>query len=179
MASGGPDSILNGGDGNDSLDSGSYIVASTGALYSRVATLNGDDGYDTLRGRGTLDGGEGNDTLTASASTDGLITTLTGGAGTDAFHVGQGFTSLSSSEIASGQYDAAVITDFDPATETLQLTVTTDTVDQTLLSTQTAPNGTDLQVILTDAAGHDFVAAVLQGVAGDQIIDGSITLVVT
>ncbi|MCF6315225.1 MAG: hypothetical protein L3J30_02830 [Marinosulfonomonas sp.] len=72
------------------------------------------------------------------------------------------------------KYDTVTITDFDPATETLQVDVMGGTIDQTLLSTES--HGDDLWVVLSAPYGQDFVVAILEGVSGDSILDGSLTL---
>jgi Ca2+-binding RTX toxin-like protein len=101
--------IVTGGTGNDTFDASAYTIAST---------LSGDAGNDSLlsgTGNDSLTGGNGTDWLQAtSASSKGVgqIDTLTGGAGSDTFILGDsGFAYYNSTETDT-PVDYAVITDF-------------------------------------------------------------------
>ncbi len=106
---------LDGGDGNDTLYGGRDRDVLTGGNGADV--LFGDLGDDTLNG------GEGNDTLTGA----GRITNsfgrgerdiLTGGPGSDRFVLGD---STRAYYEGNGPADYALVTDFDPTADFLQL----------------------------------------------------------
>ncbi len=164
-------SVLYGDAGNDLLELGQNDEY--GDFNPFVGEIYGGDGDDVLRGSGLLDGRDGNDTVIGAANAAGA-TTLTGGAGVDTFAVGYAFRPDAPSNTLDYGYEAVTIADFDPASEVLQVTVATDTVDQTVLSTET--HGDDLWVVLTDTSGQEFVAAVIEGVSADSIGDESIIL---
>ncbi|MFZ3039784.1 MAG: hypothetical protein WA115_08325, partial [Polynucleobacter sp.] len=104
-------STLTGGAGND------YLVGNTG-----IDTLSGGDGSDILRGDAGADilsGGIGNDTLLGGAGAD----TLTGGTGADTFTINtnDASTTIGGTGNAGTITGYDVISDFDSASDTLDL----------------------------------------------------------
>lgn len=185
---------VHGGDGDDIVSSGaggtSYGDAGNDTLSSAVgnyssgpvsvaSTLYGGTGDDLLTGSGLLDGGAGNDTLRAHYN-PGADTILTGGAGVDSFSVGHDPAAALYAdwrEYDYGytlEYDTVTITDFDPATEVLQVEVMLSTLTEASFVTE--DHGDDTWVVVTDYEGIDSVVAILQGVSSASIQDGSITL---
>jgi Ca2+-binding RTX toxin-like protein len=101
---------VTGGTGDDTFDATAYTIAST---------LSGDAGNDSLlsgTGNDSLTGGNGTDWLqgtSASSKGVGQFDTLTGGAGSDTFILGDsGFAYYNSTETDT-PVDYAVITDFE------------------------------------------------------------------
>lgn len=110
------DDTVNGGNGNDLLDGG----------YGND-TVNGGNGNDDLYGdfgNDTLVGGSGNDFLLGVqrflSATPGEIDVLTGGAGTDTFGVIYSYDD--DDPLAAGTTDYALIKDFNPSQDFIQLT---------------------------------------------------------
>ena len=101
-------------------------------------SINGGSGDDTLygyKGKDTLLGGVGNDiingaglaynnTTSSQSFGDNEIDTLTGGAGKDTFQLwgGSGRSGINVYYDAAGSSDYALITDFNPAEDIIQLT---------------------------------------------------------
>jgi Ca2+-binding RTX toxin-like protein len=120
---------LTGGAGNNTLNASTFNLGDV--------TLDGGAGNDTLTGgtkndlltggagNDSLIGGNGNDTLTGVGSGNGTKTVdiLTGGAGKDLFILGKINTPYYQGNFAK---DYAIITDFDPTQDKLQLAGTAD-----------------------------------------------------
>ena len=165
LRGGAGDDTLNGGDGNDYLSSG--VDYSLGSPQYVADELNGGNGDDRLYGAGTLSGGAGNDILLTAANAL-AASTLTGGAGVDQFTIGAGV------EHGMESYETPTITDFDPATESIEVSHPTEqTPDSSMIQLEQA--GVDTLVILTDPDTADrFVAARLSNVSTGDIQAGSI-----
>ena len=156
LSSGSDDGVINGTDGDDEL---------TGTGGDDI--LNGLGGNDTLRGGAgdaTLNGGDGSDVLAGWHGND----TLDGGAGVDQFVMGAG------ADHGMESYETSTITDFDPATESIEILHPTEqTPDSSMI--QLEQDGVDTLVILTDPDTADrFVAARLSNVSTADIQAGSI-----
>lgn len=140
-----PGDILAGGAGNDTLNG-----------HSNDDLLTGGIGGDTLIGGPATNLSVDNDTLVGGvAGGDDLIDTLTGGGGADLFVLGDttGFFYGDASTIAGG-VDSAIITDFDAAEDTIQLTgqaadyAVTTTAGTSVITRATGPGtGQDLVVV--------------------------------
>jgi Ca2+-binding RTX toxin-like protein len=124
LEAGGNDDFLDGGAGNDSLD-GDYVISRVGR-----DTILGGTGDDTLRGFGgsdVLEGGAGDDVLAGETDASGdflanVVDTLTGGQGRDTFVLGDDVSSYVGIPYrASGTTDYALITDFNPTEDIIQL----------------------------------------------------------
>ncbi len=120
---------LNGRAGNDNIDGGEgndRIFAGRGN-----DNLNGSDGNDRIfggRGNDSLNGGNGNDRLigvNSRSSSPGLgeLDVLTGGAGADAFILGDEVEVFyaESTDLLTGTDGYTLITDFTPGEDTIQL----------------------------------------------------------
>lgn len=140
LSSDGASDTLIGGAGNDSLSSGS------GAL------MNGGTGNDTIRSDGgsTLIGGEGEDLLYATSNS-----LLMGGTGTDAFTL----------DFLNYQSET-VITDFDPATEVVNVQLPSD-----IGALEYVQDGDD--TILRNADG---VLVRLQGVVASDVTSENVLI---
>ncbi|OJY32793.1 MAG: hypothetical protein BGP11_02980, partial [Rhodobacterales bacterium 65-51] len=107
---GGPNEIMDGGDGNDTgdwtysssnwfinlLDGTAKIGTTTWALLTSIENLRGGNGNDSLigdTGANLLEGGLGNDTLTGAGGAD----TLDGGQGDDLYRIGSSTTLINES----------------------------------------------------------------------------------
>ena len=146
LYSGGGNDQIKGGRGADEIygESGNDLLfGETGAdeLYGGMDddTLDGGTGADNLQGEkgadrllggagsDSLSGGAGNDTLTGcvhgAGGGRGETDTLTGGAGADLFRLGWANGALydDGSAAKNGTGDYALITDFTPGTDRLQL----------------------------------------------------------
>ncbi|MGA1132578.1 MAG: Ig-like domain-containing protein [Prochlorotrichaceae cyanobacterium] len=114
--------VIAGGDGNDVIDGGLGSDSIDGGAGND--SLLGAPGNDTLTGGAgsdTLTGGNGNDILNgtdATAAGSGEIDTLTGSGGTDIFILGDANQAYYT---AAGTGDYAIISDFNPLQETVQL----------------------------------------------------------
>ena len=130
---------LNGGNGNDILNGNSGNDRLNGGNGNDI--LNGNSGNDTLNGgngNDTLNGGSGSDSLVGGAGNDvligvsngitfsitsigspgaGEIDQLRGGAGADQFVLGNSAHVF----YTSGSQDYAVLQDFNPSLDTIQL----------------------------------------------------------
>jgi Ca2+-binding RTX toxin-like protein len=130
-----------GGLGDDTFNAADYTVA---------VTLAGGDGADSLlsgAGKDSISGGGGDDWLQGTSATlAGVneIDTLTGGSGNDTFVLGDDSNAYYNTAATNGDY--ALITDFDNASDMLQLRDLTAGVD---------PNG-----------GYLFGAAIYGAVGG-------------
>jgi hypothetical protein len=120
--------LLYGRAGNDQMSGGSGNDTLFGGQGND--TLLGRDGNDVLigdRGNDLLLGGEGNDTLTGASPTStnfglGEIDTLTGGAGSDLFILGNSTrTYYDDGTGGLGLADFALITDFSLTADNIQL----------------------------------------------------------
>ena len=153
--------FLIGGSGSDFLDGGSGADRLFGQGGNDTLnggrdndTLNGDSGNDRLaggRGNDSLNGGTGNDTLIGVDPTVGFgageVDTLTGGEGSDRFVLGQGNQVFYSDR---GNSDFALITDFNPSQDVIQLLKNSDPgnvneigdAGQLLPNAQVIPSGT-------------------------------------
>lgn len=150
--------VLDGGDGNDTLEGGNG------------ATLFGGAGADKLKGSGgagqtgnRLDGGDGNDTLSGEVRT---TDTLTGGAGRDVFDVDFIY-----------DRDGDVITDFQAGALGDLLTIR-DLVDNAFLITG-YPGGNPFatgHLRLVQAGADTLVQADLDGAAGTAAPQTMVTL---
>lgn len=119
------------GDGTDTLVGIEDVVGggNNDTLIGSVAgnVLYGGAGNDSLNGGGgndSVNGGAGNDIVAGSSSSNagGEIDTLTGGAGADLFILGNAGGRLYDDGVAgSGSSDYALITDFTPGVDLLQL----------------------------------------------------------
>lgn len=121
---------LNGGRGNDSLNGGS----GSDTLFGEI----GNDSLDGGAGSDTLTGGTGSDTLRGGSENDvllgvfpnsplppgfGEIDNLTGGTGADRFLLGNATTAFydDSNTTTPGLGDLAIITDFNPSQDRIEL----------------------------------------------------------
>lgn len=169
--------------------------AGNDSLYGNAGNdrLNGGDGNDSLhgyKGNDTLLGGAGNDLLNgaglAYSSTtgpqsfgDGDIDTLTGGAGKDTFQLwgASGRAGVNVDYDSNGASDCALITDFNPNQDVIELTKMqgfgqTTAVKYSLgASPSGLPTGTGIYI---DKNGQSELIAILQGVSQNSIsLNGS------
>ncbi len=113
ITGGAGDDVIDGNFGSDIIEGGSGNDELLGAPGND--TLTGGSGNDILTG------GNGNDLLNGTDSTavgSGEIDTLTGSGGTDTYILGDANQAY---YVAAGAADYAVITDFNPLQETIQL----------------------------------------------------------
>lgn len=174
----GNDTML-GGDGSDTFDGGSGIDLLNGFWGDDVLSgdgadsLFGGDGNDRLflEGdginhtpvAGVLDGGAGADRL----STDAAAVTMTGGEGIDSYQVYYEEDPIAGAHSGLG----VVITDFDPATETLRIDTTPIESSWTALNLIASADGSDTIVRL--GTRQMFI---LQGVTPAEVPLASITV---
>ena len=156
--------ILNGSDGNDTLlgvNGNDTLNGGSGNDF-----LDGGDGNDTLNGgtgNDTLNGGIGNDILIgSSSSTVGEIDILAGGQGIDRFVIEDGAYD-DRNPATAGTSDYALITDFNPRDDSLQL-------DRTKNKYLVAPSPSGLPAgtgIFIDKPGQepDELIAIVQGLS--------------
>ncbi|MGH1356709.1 MAG: calcium-binding protein [Thalassovita sp.] len=143
------DDTVSGGDGDDTLTS------AYGLDY-----LSGDDGNDVISSveafstslGDTVDGGDGDDLLRGDQND-----ILTGGADADSFQV-----EVDGDRISATEFGPVLITDLDPATETIQIELATG--DTGTITQGTDPDTGDA-VVFVDGT----VVAVLQGVTPAQM----------
>ena len=170
--------VISGGEGHDTLEGGQ----SDGALYgdagndslwdSGADSLYGGDGADSLylegdttghnRIDGLIEGGAGNDVL----GTDGAGVTLTGGAGIDHFEAD--YTELPMGD-ATGL--GVIVTDFDPATETLR--IETSVIQSSWTDLNLLPTADGTGTIVSLGTRQVFI---LQGLTPAQVPLSAITV---
>ena len=142
-------------------------------------TLDGLEGNDTLRGNQGNDilnagfgddillGGSGNDTLQGDVpdSNQGGSDTLTGGAGEDVFILGLATETIYPKNTSQSSYPA-IITDFNPNQDTIQLWFEEDTsVGEELTSSRYTIGEVDTESDATGIYLNDELLAIIRGVS--------------
>jgi Ca2+-binding RTX toxin-like protein len=128
-------------------------------------SLTGNADHNSLfgaAGRDSLNGGDGNDTLRgSSASTRNEIDTLTGGAGSNLFVLGNSSAAFYNDGLSSqvGTTDYAYITDFTPGTDTLQLK---GSASSYYLGAHTVAGLTAHQGLFLESGSVDELIAIIQ-----------------
>lgn len=179
--------LLHGGDGNDSMDGG----AGNDLLFGAGGddSLDGGDGDDYLLGglgADALSGGEGNDTLDGTFTEgddafgpydEDVTDSLLGGEGDDHLFLGEGDIGVGGDGadiFESGAYieddsGAAVVTDFDPNEDRIQVSV----------DLEASPNPDIAVVDFADGTGADIIVdgTVVLRISGAQGLDPDAILV--
>lgn len=139
---------------------------------NRFRGLEGDDVLKGGNGDDTLDGGDGNDVLVGGDGSD----TLTGGAGSDVFVYTSHWQSQYIASPRDGQFDQDVITDFDPASDKIDLSgVSSGAVtsfDQ--VSQEAAPGGTLVHADIPGLESNDMGILMLGVAPGELTADNFI-----
>ena len=190
------DDSLNGDDGRDTVEGGVGQDSVAGGLGDDLLlgnsgddSLSGEDGTDTLRGgfdNDSLDGGAGNDELIGVELTDpesefgaGEIDTLTGGASSDTFVLGDETRVYyeDGDPLTAGESDFAAIADFDERQDFIQLNGSAELYS---LDFFTSELGTTDAALIYDpgVTARGELIATLQDVSTDlSVADPSFTFV--
>ena len=174
--------VIEGGTGEDKLRGGKGNDRIFGGSGSD--NLSGGDGKDVLTGgfaNDNLDGGSGNDRLigidptTAGSGVGfgaGEVDILTGSKGKDTFVLGDEKRVYYSDgdPLTTGDADYALITDFDPTEDTIQIKGSADLYDLDFFTSTTGT--TDAALIYDPVTDRGEVIAILQNVSPDLTISG-------
>jgi Ca2+-binding RTX toxin-like protein len=160
-------------DGTEELDGTGNLLDNTLTGNSAANTLRGGDGSDTLNGR------RGDDVLIGAETgleSQGDVDTLTGGAGGDRFVLGTSTEVLYDDGTVNtrGEADYALITDFDPTQDVIQLNGRL--ADYVLVENATGlPTGT--AIFLQEVGGVNELIGVIADVLGLSLTDAAFEFV--